>query len=246
MQKAYDNASNSDMLALLWDRGLKGKTWRILNNLNSNLTAIMKTRFGLTREIPMEIGGKQGSRLTGRMFAKLMDSLAEELELTGEGFILDEEFIIAVLLWVDDVVSCVDGAENQEKMLQDIHDFALKHKLSWGQDKCKVMRVGRHTEESKQWMIGDMPIEETTSYKYLGDLLTSDGKNTKNLEMRKNNATATTVSINCFAANEVLKRIETDVLLRLHEKVTISGLLTNAESWTLNRGEKTELEKRPQ
>ena len=177
------------------------------------------------------------------MFAKLMDSLAEELEMTGKGFKLDAEFIIAVLLWVDDVVSCVDGIENQEKMLENIHEFALKHKLCWGQEKCKVMRVGRHTGETKQWMIGDMPIEETTSYKYLGDILTNDGKNEKNLESRKKNAIATTTSINCFAANEILKRIETDVLLKLHEKVTVSGLLTNAESWTLNRGEKAELEK---
>ena len=65
----------------------------------------------------MEIGGKQGSRLTGRMFAKLMDILAEELIESGEGFKVNELLIIAVLLWVDDVVSCVDGEKKQEKML---------------------------------------------------------------------------------------------------------------------------------
>ena len=50
----------------------------------------------MTREIEMEIGGKQGSRLTGRMFAKLMDTLAEELD--GEGFTVNELLTIAVLL----------------------------------------------------------------------------------------------------------------------------------------------------
>ena len=46
-----------------------------------------------------------------------MDILAEELIESGEGFKVNELLIIAVLLWVDDVVSCVDGEKKQEKML---------------------------------------------------------------------------------------------------------------------------------
>ena len=84
------------MLTIMWEKGLRGKSWRILCNLNKNLKAKMKTKYGMTREIEMEIGGKQGSRLTGRMFAKLMDTLAEELD--GEGFTVNELLTIAVLL----------------------------------------------------------------------------------------------------------------------------------------------------
>ena len=243
ISKAYDNVNNDDMMTIMWEKGLRGKSWRILNNLNKNLRAVMKTKFGLTREIEMEIGGKQGSRLTGRMFGKLMDTLAEELEALGEGFKFDEIFIIAVLLWVDDVVSCVDGEENQIRMLEQINEFALKHRLKWGQSKCKVMRVGKHGGERKEWDLGELKIQETESYKYLGDLITNDGKNTKNLESRQNVIQMKTVTINCLAEIEVLRGIETSVLLNLHEKQNISALLTNAESWTLNRGEKTLLER---
>ena len=98
ISKAYDNVNNDDMMTIMWEKGLRGKSWRILNNLNKNLRAVMKTKFGLTREIEMEIGGKQGSRLTGRMFGKLMDTLAEEMEALGEGFKFNDLFIMAVLL----------------------------------------------------------------------------------------------------------------------------------------------------
>ena len=243
VSKAYDNVNNDDLLTIMWEKGLRGKSWRILNNLNKNLRAMMKTRFGTTREIDMEIGGKQGSRLTGRMFAKLMDMLAEELSTTGEGFIVNEMLIIAVLLWVDDVVSCVEGEENQLKMLEKVHDFALRHRLVWGQNKCKVMRVGKHKGEPKEWNLGDLKIEETSTYKYLGDVISDDGKNAKNLEARQNKTIATTVTINSIASGEVLRKIETQVLIELHEKATIPGLLGNAESWNLNRGEKANLER---
>ena len=78
VSKAYDNIDNEDLLVIMWEKGLKSKVWRILKNLSTDLKASIKTRFGHTREIQMVIGGKQGSRLTGRMFGKLMDLLEEE------------------------------------------------------------------------------------------------------------------------------------------------------------------------
>ena len=97
------------MLNIIWQKGLRGKSWRILKNLNEGLQASVKTRFGPTRIVKMDIGGKQGSKLTGRMFSKLMDTLPEDIEPTGIGFCIDDTLTIANLLWVDDVVSCVEG-----------------------------------------------------------------------------------------------------------------------------------------
>ena len=65
----------------------------------------------------MIIGGKQGSKLTGRMFLKLMDVLSEEVIDEQIGFKFTDEFIIGVLLWVDDVVSCVEGVDAQNDIL---------------------------------------------------------------------------------------------------------------------------------
>ena len=76
----------------MWENGLKGKAWRILKELSTDLKANVKTRYGITEEIDMDIGGRQGSRLTGRMFAKMMDLLAEEILLSGEGVHLDDNF----------------------------------------------------------------------------------------------------------------------------------------------------------
>ena len=245
VSKAYDHVDNDDLLVTMWEKGLRGTTWRILQALNTDLSAQVKTKFGHTREITMEIGGKQGSRLTGRMFAKLMDLLAEELIEAKDGFRITEEFIIAVLLWVDDVISCAEGIEEQEKMLEKVNQFALKHKITWGAEKCKVMRVGRHKDKEKErdWKIGNMAIKEATQYKYLGDWITNDGKNKCNIEARQRNLQSTTIYINTVASYEVLNQIETAVILQLHESKNISSFLTNAQSWNLNKGEVDSLER---
>ena len=230
------------MLSIMWEKGLRGKVWRILYKLNQNLKASIKTRHGKTKKIAMSIGGRQGSRLTGRMFGKLMDTLAEEIEEKGDGFKLTIEFVIGVLLWVDDVVSCVEGEDKQKDILKTIDNFAKNHKLKWGKDKCRVMKIGKHHTSQTEWDLGDLKIANTDTYTYLGDVITCDGKNTKNIEARKAKLKAATIHINTIAESEVLKKVETSVLLELHEKVNIAKLLTNSESWDLLIGEKKEID----
>ena len=158
ISKAYDNVHNDDLLVTMWDNGLRGKVWRILKRLNTNLTAKVKTKFGETREFSMEIGGKQGSKLTGKMFAKMVDLLADEFLSSGEGFHITDELIIAVLLWVDDIVSCTEGTENLKKKLLKIDEFATKHKIKWSSEKCNIMNVGKHINIETEWKVGEMTI----------------------------------------------------------------------------------------
>ena len=244
VSKAYDHANNDDMLSIVWERGLRGKTWRILRNLCNELHASVKTRFGPTRDFKMEIGGRQGSRITGRLFSKMMDVLSEELQPTGMGFNLSETLRIVVLLWVDDVLSFAVGEDEQKEILKMVDEFAIKHKLQWGHSKCNVMRVGSHRNDAnKTWNLGSMEIKETSTYRYLGDHISSDGKNATNIESRKTKTQATTININSIASTEILRKIETSVLLDLHDKVTIPGLIANAESWSLLKTETTEIER---
>ena len=244
VSKAYDNAVNADMLKIIWERGLRGKAWRILKNMNSELRAKVKTKHGLTREIEMEIGGRQGSRVTGRMFAKLIDLLAEESLANGSGFQLFEDLTIPMLLWIDDVVSFAEGVNDQRTVLDQIDQFGKDHTIRWGKEKCQVMKVGKHDDDGvNDWKIEEMSIKETESYKYLGDIITNDGKNTSNIQARKNKATATTISIKTIASNETFREIRTSVLIELHDTTTLSALLTNSESWNLNKTEKLELER---
>ena len=148
-------------------------------------------------------------------------------------------------MWVDDVLSCTAGETNQEETLKIVNEFALRHKLKWGQSKCRVMRIGTHTKQAskREWLLGKMPIDETTTYRYLGDEISNDGKNTINLNSRRIKTQTTTTSINTIASTEVLRMIETPVLLNLHEAITIPGLLANAESWNLSKTETNELER---
>ena len=241
VKKAFDNVDNNDMLKVMWDNGLRGKVWRILKDLSSELKATIKTKHGQTEEIDMEIGGKQGSKLTCRMFSKLMDMISEYIKENKLGIKITEEIMIGVLLWVDDVITCVEGEQDLNEILKIMDTFAKDHKLKWGIEKCKVMPIGSHCKKD-EWNFGEEKIKKCMSYKYLGDIIMNNGKNKENITERKRKTTATTISINTIAGNEILNRIETPVLLNLHEKITIPSLLNNAEAWELTITDLKDLE----
>ena len=74
-------------------------------------------------------------------------------------------------------------------------------------------------------------------------MIKSNGKNDATIEYREKKLKISVIQINTIAENEVMNRIETYVILDLHEKINIASLLTNAETWTLNKKEKEEIEK---
>ena len=241
--KAYDRADVDNMLHVIWKAGLRGKIWRIMRNLSTNLTAIVKTRYGPSREIIRQNGGKQGSRIFGRLFSKQMDTLSEEFITDHEEkFKVNENFNIGSLEWIDDVATCTSGLRNQKRVLNIVDDFAKRNKLEWGQSKCQVMQVGRKTTTPEDWDLGEKKIKNTTWYKYLGDTITSDNKNKRNLEIKENKVESTIRQINTTASSDVMKGVESKVILTLYEKCITPSLTSNCESWNLSPGEEKQLD----
>ena len=241
--KAYDKADMNDMLYSLSKSNVKGKLWRLTRTLNEELRAQVNTKAGLTREIKRETGGKQGGKLMVPLFAKMMDNLSEDMLKREDLGIHIANTRIPGLLYVDDKLSIAEGYEQQEKTLNEVNDFSIKHKLEWGEEKCKTMEIGNHRERRITWKLGEKEIKKCDSYKYLGEKISRDGKNNENLKERCDKVKNTVRAIKTCCKSEIMRKIGIKVILQLHETETIPALLYNAEAWTLNAGEKQFLDK---
>ena len=77
--KAYDKAWLDALLYVLNKRGIETENWQITNDINTNLTATIKTKYGNTREIQIRDSIRQGGVLSVLMYATVMDEIAEEI-----------------------------------------------------------------------------------------------------------------------------------------------------------------------
>ena len=150
VEKAYDRADVEDMMHIAWQDGVKGKLWRLTRALNTELTANVKTKHGMTRKIIRESGGKQGGKIIVTLFSRLMDSLSEELDNDASTGIMINDKKLNDLLYVDDALTVAEGKEQQVKTLKSVDAFATKHKIKWGASKCKVLEIGKHTNPQKE------------------------------------------------------------------------------------------------
>ena len=138
----------NDMLYIINEEGFNGKVWNLTKALNENLTARVKTKFGLTEEIKREKGGKQGAKLMVPMFSKMMDKLPEEMHQNDQLGIQLGEQKIAGLAFVDDNATLAEGYTQQEQTLKVVNEFSIKHQLEWGESKCTGCFTSNYTKEN--------------------------------------------------------------------------------------------------
>ena len=173
-----------------------------------------------------------------------MDTLSEDFIKNREECVkINNDFSIGCLEWVDDVLSSTTGIKNQLSVLKIIDEFAIKNKLEWGENKCQVMQIGKKITVPEKWELGPKMITNTNSYKYLGDTVTNDNKNKRNLEIRENGVQAIVRQINTTASSDIMRGMESTVLLTLYESCIIPSLLNNCESWTLSKSEEEQIDK---
>ena len=65
-----------------------------------------------------------------------------------------------------------------------INEFAVIHQLEWGEKKCKVMEIGTHKDVTEHWNLGNKVIDNCQEYKYLGEIISRDGRNAANIKER--------------------------------------------------------------
>ena len=78
--KAYDKAGLNAIVYTLHSSGIKGKLWRITKDLNTNLTAGIRTKYGLTRDIQIRDSIRQGGVLSVAEYSNLIDEIAKTIK----------------------------------------------------------------------------------------------------------------------------------------------------------------------
>ncbi len=172
---------------VLYKQGLQSNLWPLVRNLNLNLTARIRTKDGLTRPINIKDSIRQGGVLSVIEYATLMDEIGKEIKSEKVGIKLpnntDE---IGSLLWVDDVVLMSFEEKELQEMLNTTYSTAKKYRIEFGKEKSQVMTINpKPTQDQTKFNLGPMELDNTKTYKYLGETLNEKGNindHTKNIQ----------------------------------------------------------------
>ena len=145
--------------------------------------------------------------------------------------------IINNIRFADDIVLIGETEEEVRQMLNAVEEMCRKYKLEINADKTKIMKIGREREVLHVSLAGE-PLEEVTSFKYLGHYFTQDMNHYKPLQERiKLGHVAMKNLRNIWKDN----KISTKLKLRLFNTIVIPTVLYGAECWVLNVKEQRKL-----
>ena len=100
-----------------------------------------------------------------------------------------------------------------------------------GKTKCHYIHVGKKTKPCPSLQVHGSKIPEVDKEKYLGDIISSDGKNTRNIQSRIAKGIGTIAQIISMLDKITLGHHYFQSALMLRESLFINSLLTNAEIW---------------
>ncbi len=235
--KAYDKAWLNAILYTAHKSGVKGKDLRIIKEINSNLTATIKTKHGNTRSISIKNSIRQGGVLSVIEYANLMDEISKEIIDSNTGHLKYQKYSIpGCLLWMDDVVLIHHDKDQLQKMLDITDDISKRYHIKFGKEKSQILTIGKNTNEH-QFKLGETTIDHTNNYKYLGTTLNNKGNLGDHIQTVKGKAEAAIQTIFSLAENDEFHQIEMSVIWKLVHTCIIPILMYGAETWTPTKAE---------
>lgn len=239
--KAYDKAWLDSIMYVMNKHGTDLPTWRIIKDLNTNLTATLKTKHGPTRSIKIRDSIRQGGVLSVIQYALLMDEINKEIINQKIGLKINNHTDpIGCLLWMDDVALIAEEPNQLQLMLNITSEIANRYHIEFGATKSKILKIGK-SPTNPDFTLGEMKMEYVTKYKYLGETLNYKENlenHTKEIKKKTEAAYQTILSI---MGNKYFNRIEMETAWRLIETCIQPIITYGGETWKTTKKEIKEI-----
>ena len=196
----YDAGVKNDILALLYEANRK------------NVIAV-KTPNGLTQRTSIYEKVMQGDVLSPLVSSNMVDKNVGRVAIeTGNTYLYKNMVEIPPLTMQDDTLGISVCGVRSKQMNQFLTTRTAIMKLQFGQDKCEKMYIGKtynsdicpemsvdswkeklivnemEEKEIQDIYVGKTVMKQVSEKKYLGDVISSDGKNEANIKERTNKA----------------------------------------------------------
>ncbi len=168
-----------------------------------------------------------------------MDEIAKEISRTNMGIkIIGTDKTVGCLLWMDDVVLMANSEKELQTMLDKTDEIANKYHLVFGEEKSKVMIIGKKGETQMNVNLGEMKLKTCKNYKYLGEIINEKRSIKKHLDDLKRKAEGALQTILTIAGDPTLKGIQMESIWKLVETCIMPITTYGGETWDLNKAEK--------
>jgi hypothetical protein len=172
-EKAFDRVDRNLLLFKLQSMGFGGKMLNMIKTIYSNCESCVNVNGHLTSKFSTEFGVRQGDPLSPTLFGLFINDLATDLNASGKGIKLNDDLIIALLLYADDLAIIADSEEDLQMMLNILEIWCKKWRMRINVKKTKIVhfRTPSQPKTEYNFLFNNEIVQCVDKYKYLGIIL---------------------------------------------------------------------------
>ena len=256
-KQCFDAMWLEETLNDMFEAGINDDNLAILYEANKSVEVAVKTPHGLTKREAFKKIILQGDVFGPLECSVSVDTYGKEaLEEDIHVYTYKGGVKVPPLAMVDDLIIVTECGYKSTMANSFINTKSAMKKLQFGTAKCHKMHVGKNKVEEicpdlfvEGWKMSEVEeiktgkvvieeaydgfckMEEVSEDKYLGDILSEDGKNLKNIIARRNRGTGSVNQILSILDEICFGKYFFEVARILRNSLLISSLLSNSEAW---------------
>jgi hypothetical protein len=256
-KQCFDSLWLQECMNDMYRGGIQDDKFALLYNVNTNVNVAVKTPVGKTQRGVITNAIIQGDVFGPMLCGKQIDEIGKEcLQEDKYVYKYKGEVDIPPLSMLDDLITISECGHKTAMVNSYVRFKTSSKKLQFGPTKCKKMHVGKYKEDFKcqplyvdNWKEtevedsdtgnikvedtcdGDEIMEEKDSERYLGDVISKDGKNIKNIQARVSKGTGIVRNILTMLDGIPFGKYHFEAAVILRNSLLASSMLFNSEVW---------------
>jgi len=171
LKKAYDSVPIFNILTKLYNLGIRDKYHMFLKNIYLSSKARAFFNGNLSEEFSINRGVRQGCPLSPILFNLFINDILDNCDKYA--VYLDSQYCCGGL-FADDIVLVAPSKQVLKKILNKVHEWAIKNEMTFGINKCAILVVKPINfvkpinYEDPSFFIDSNKLPKTDNYTYLG------------------------------------------------------------------------------
>ena len=210
----------------------------LLYEINKHNKVAVNTAVGQTERVDIHKVVTQGGTWGSLLCSNHIDTIGRRCSDTGEYMYKYKGHVeVMPLAMVDDLLGVAACGHESLALNTFINTQIELKKLKFhtpdknGKSKCNVIHVGNNTGICPQLKVHGTNMKVITHDKYLGDVISGDGKNDLNIQDRVCKGQGLLTQVMNILDKVTLGAHYFKVAVLLRESIFINGITTNAEVW---------------
>ena len=254
-KQCFDGMWLEDCLNDLYEAGVQNPNLALIHAANTKNKVAVKTPNGISERVTINDIVMQGEVMAPLECSVSVDTFGKECQKEEKYLYYYRDLVgVPSLSMVDDVVNISECGVESVALNAYINAKSNSKKFQFGKEKCHKLHIGCNKESCPELFLDTWKIEETDELntgrkvfndvvgddyaiessdeeRYLGDLITSDGRNTKNLAARKAKGVGIVDKIMTILNDVFFGPYFFQVALTMRVSMLLSSILLNSESW---------------